>query len=70
MGTDKNHSLRFFLTMCVKDQILGTSSEGLFERLPTKSLTASTLYGHLAVNFLPDLGLSVFLLRLFTDPVA
>ena len=41
-----------------------------FGLLPTESLTASTLSGHLAVNFLPDQGFSAFLLRLFTGPVA
>ena len=41
-----------------------------FELLPTESITTSKLSGHLAVNFLPDLGFSAFLLRLFTDSVA
>ena len=41
-----------------------------FGLLPTESLTASTLSGHLAVNFQPDLEFSAFLLRLFTDLVA
>ena len=40
-----------------------------FGLLPTESLTASTLSGHLAINFLSDLEFSAFLLRLFTDPV-
>ena len=39
---------------------------GLF---PKESLTVSTLSEHLAVNFLPDLGFSAFLLRLFIDSV-
>ena len=38
--------------------------------LDTESLTTFTLSGHLAVSFLPDLGVADFLLRLFTDPVA
>ena len=37
---------------------------------PTEALTASTLSWHLAVNSLPYLGFSAFLLRLFTDHVA
>ena len=41
-----------------------------FELLPTESLTASSLSQHLAVNFLPDLGFSAFLLRLFTELMA
>ena len=40
-----------------------------FRLLRTWSLTATTLSGHLAVNFLPYMGFSAFLLRLFTDPV-
>ena len=36
----------------------------------TESLTAFTLSGDLAVSFLPELGVSSFFLRLFTDPVA
>ena len=40
-----------------------------FRLLPTESLTASTLSGHLAVSFLPDLGFPAFSLWLFTDPV-
>ena len=36
----------------------------------TESLTAFTLSGGLAVRFLPELGVSAFLLRLFTDPAA
>ena len=35
-----------------------------FGLLPTESLTASTLSGYLAVDFLPDLGFSTFLMRL------
>ena len=38
--------------------------------LPTESLTAFTLSRHLAVNFLPDLVFSTFLLRLFNAPVS
>ena len=34
-----------------------------FQLLPTESLIASTLSGHVAVNFLQDLGFSAFLLR-------
>ena len=41
-----------------------------FGLLATESLTPFTLSGHLAVSFLPDLGVADFLLRLFTDPVA
>jgi hypothetical protein len=41
-----------------------------FGLLPTKSLTAFTLSGDLAVSFLSELAVSAFLLRLFTDPVA
>ena len=40
-----------------------------FGLLPTESLIASTLLGHLAVNFLSDLGFSAFMLWLFTDIV-
>ena len=36
---------------------------------PTEPLTASTLSGHLPVNFLSDLGFSASLFRLFTGPV-
>ena len=38
--------------------------------LPTESLTASTLLGHLSINFLPGLGFSAFFLRVFAVPVA
>jgi hypothetical protein len=41
-----------------------------FGLLPTESLAAFTLSGDLAVGFLPELGVSAALLRLFTDPVA
>ena len=41
-----------------------------FFRTPSASITSSTLSGHLAVKFLPDLGFSTFLLRLFIEPVA
>ena len=37
-----------------------------FGILPTESLMASTLSGHLSVNFLPELRFSAFLLRLLT----
>ena len=50
--------------MHLKDQFLGNVVGGI------EFLTASTMLGHLAVNFLPVLGFSTFLLGLFTDPVA
>ena len=43
--------------------------KNFFGLLPIEFLTATTLSGHLAVNFLPDLGFSAILLRLFTDQV-
>ena len=43
---------------------------GFFGLLPTESITASTLSGHLTVNFLQDLEFSAFLWRLLTGPVA
>ena len=53
----------------MKEQVLGKGLWGDFIGLfPTESLTASTLLGHLVVNFLPDLGFYAFLLGLFTDP--
>ena len=65
MGTGEDTSISFF----AKIKFLEMSSEGFFRLLPTESLTASTLSGHLAVNFLSDLGSSSFLLGLLTDPV-
>ena len=48
-----------------------SSSESLckdfLEFLPTKSLTSSTLSGHLLVNFLPYLGFSASLLNLWFE---
>ena len=41
------------------------SSWDFFGLLPTESLTASTLWGHLAVNFLSDLGFSASLSSFF-----
>ena len=63
---------RLTLPNCTRErQISSESFEREFFRLiPTESLTAFTLLGHFAVNFLSELGFSVFLLRLFTDPVA
>ena len=64
----------FFNILCSDAREISNSWEYLwsdfFRLLPVKSLTASTLPGHLAVNFLPYLGFSTFLLRLFTYPVA
>ena len=66
IGIAEDPSLRFFSTMHVKNQVLGNVFGGTFFGLPpTESLTASTLSGHLAVNFLPDLGFSTFLIKLF-----
>ena len=52
-----------------KTKFLRMSWKDFFRLLLTEFLTASTLAGHLVVNFLPDLGFSAFLLRLFTDSV-
>ena len=58
------------LTVQVKVHVFRNVFGGTFFRLLlTESLTASTLSGHLAVNFPPDLWFSTFLLRWFTGPV-
>ena len=61
--------LDFILQCTWKTKFLGTFSGEFFGLLPTESFTVSTLSGHIAVNFLQDLGSSAFLFRLFTEPV-
>ena len=53
-----------------KTQLSAKSFDGLFGTLLTDSLTAFGLTRVLALSFLPHLGVSAFLLSLFTDPVA
>ena len=64
----------FFFILCTDARETSSFYERLrgnfFGLLPTESITASTLSGHLTVNSLPDLRFSAFLLRLVPDPVA
>ena len=62
MSTAEEPSLRFFATMHVKDWVLRNVFRETFFGHLWESLTAFRFLGHLAVNFLPDLGFPAFLL--------
>ena len=66
MNTAEDLSSRFF-TARERPSCWGHFRRDFFGLRSTESLTTSTLSGHLAVNFQPDLGFSAFFLRLFTS---
>ena len=67
MGTAED-PLRFFAMMYVKDQVLENVFKGTFSDSFWRNLSLHLHCQDIAVNFLPDLELSAFLLRFFYWP--